>query len=79
MKLLQSQEWRTHSPACWLLAFTKLDINAGYWQVEITEVDKYKYYLFKKAGDRLALSLYVFLPTACFHLKLLEIVHIDLF
>ena len=42
MKLLQSQEWRTPSPACWLPAFTKLDINAGYWQVEITEVDTYK-------------------------------------
>ena len=34
---------------------------------------------FKKAGGRLALSLYVFLPTACFHFKLLELVHVDLF
>ena len=33
----------------------------------------------KKAGGRLALSLYVFLPTACFHFELLELVHVDLF
>ena len=33
----------------------------------------------KKAGGRLALSLYVFLPTACFHFELLELVHLDLF
>ena len=39
----------------------------------------YKYYLFKKGGGRLALSLYVFLPTACFNFELLEIVHVDLF
>ena len=39
--------------------------------------DKYK--LFKKAGGRLALSLYVFLPTACFHFEVLELVHVDLF
>ena len=34
---------------------------------------------FQKAGGRLALSLYVFLPTACFHFELLELVHVDLF
>ena len=33
----------------------------------------------KKAGGRLALSMYVFLPTACFHFELLELVHVDLF
>ena len=33
----------------------------------------------EKAGGRLALSLYVFLPTACFHFELLELVHVDLF
>ena len=34
---------------------------------------------FQKASGRLALSLYVFLPTACFHFELLELVHVDLF
>ena len=34
---------------------------------------------FQKAGGRLALSLYVFLPTACFHFELLELVDVDLF
>ena len=33
----------------------------------------------KKAGGLLALLLYVFLPTACFHFELLELVHVDLF
>ena len=33
----------------------------------------------KKAGGRLALSLYVFLPTVCFHFELLELVNVDLF
>ena len=32
---------------------------------------------FQKAGGRLALPLYVFLPTACFHFELLELVHVD--
>ena len=40
--------------------------------------DSHKYKLFKKAGGRLALSLYVFLPTACSHFELLELVHVDL-
>ena len=34
---------------------------------------------FQKAGSHLALSLYVFLSTACFHFDLIELVHIDLF
>ena len=38
-----------------------------------------KYKLLKKAGGRIALSLYVFLPTACFYFELLELVHVDLF
>ena len=42
----------------------------------IAKLDKYK--RFKKAGGRLALSLYVFLPTACFHFELLELLHVDL-
>ena len=33
----------------------------------------------KKAGGRLALSLYVFLHTASFHFELLEHVHVELF
>ena len=34
---------------------------------------------YQKAGGRLALSLYVFLPTACFHFEPLKLVHVDLF
>ena len=33
----------------------------------------------KKTGRRLALSLYLVLLTACFHLELLELVRVDLF
>ena len=40
---------------------------------------RYKYKLFKKAGGRLALSLYVFLHTACFHFELLELAHVRFF
>ena len=38
-----------------------------------------KYWLFKKAGGRLALSLYDFLHTAFFHFEWLELVHVDMF
>ena len=36
-------------------------------------------FAFQKSWRRLALSLYVFLPTACFYFELLELVHVDLF
>ena len=34
---------------------------------------------FQKSWQSLALSLYVFLPTACFHFELLELIHVDFF
>ena len=44
------------------------------WKINI-----YKYKLFKKAGGRLAISLYVFLHTARLCFELLEAGHVHLF
>ena len=42
-------------------------------------MDKTNISFSKKAGGRLALALYVFLHTACFHFELLELAHVELF
>ena len=65
----------------YVIVSVRLLLTDGFLVAIIAKMDTYvtKYWLFKKAGGRLALSLYVFLPTACFYFELLELVHVDLF